>query len=501
MDRTAKARGTVSLVGAGPGARDLITLRGLECLRAAEVVVYDDLASPALVDEAPAAAERIYAGKRGSEKAMEQAELCALLVERARAGRRVVRLKGGDPFVFGRGAEEAEALAAAGIRFEIVPGVSSALAAPAYAGIPLTHRELAQGFEVWSGHDGQLPGARTAVVLMGTRRLAENAALLERAGYASDLPAALIERATTARQRTVVATVGTIAEAASAAAIASPAVLVAGATVPLRDRLRWYEARPLFGRRVLVTRARHQAAETCRALEAAGAETIAMPTIAIVAPEDPEPLRRAVRELGRYRLLILTSANAVAPLCRELDAVGLDARAFAGLRLCAIGPGTAAALDEALGLRADLVPADHRAEGILEALAGEPVAGVRVLLPRAERARELLPDELRARGAEVDVVPAYRTVPAPVEETRAGLEALERGEVDTLTFTSASTAESFAALLGPRLAELCAGKLCVAIGPVTRDACTKVGLEVDVMPEHYTIEAMVEALAAHLRPR
>jgi uroporphyrinogen III methyltransferase/synthase len=497
--RAPAPRGRVSLVGAGPGARDLITVRGLECLRAAEVVVHDDLASASLLDETPASSERIYAGKRGSAKTIEQAELCALLVERARAGKRVVRLKGGDPFVFGRGAEEAEALAEAGVPFEVVPGVSSAIAAPAFAGIPVTHRELSDGFEVWTGHEARPPRARTLVLLMGTRRLEENTAMIERAGYPASLPAALIERGTTARQRTVVATLGTIAAEASARGFGSPAVLVVGETVALREKIRWFEARPLHGRRVLVTRARHQAGETCRALEAAGAETVAMPTIAIQPPGDLGPLREAVRSLARYQYLILTSANAVPPLREALEEAGLDARALAGLRICAIGPGTAAALRERFGIRADLVPADHRAEGILEALAGEELGGARVLLPRAERAREILPETLRARGAEVDLVVVYRTgIPGP-EELRAGLEALERGEVDTLSFTSASTVESFAALLGPRLAELGAGKLVVAIGPVTRDACRAVGLEVQVMPERYTIEAMVEALCTHLR--
>jgi uroporphyrinogen III methyltransferase / synthase len=490
------APGKVWLVGAGPGAPDLITLRALRCLQRAEVVLYDELCSPELLAEAPESAEQISVGKRGEHKTMPQEEITRLLVERALQGKRVVRLKGGDPFVLGRGGEEAEGLVAAGVPFEVVPGVTSAVAVPAFAGIPLTHRELAGGFEVWTGHGEEPTPARTAVVLMGMRRLAENVERLRRAGWADDVPAAVVQWGTLPRQRTVVSTLAGIAEAA--AGMESPAVLVVGEVVKLRERLSWFERLPLFGVRVLVTRSRQQAAETCRALEELGAEAVVMSTIAIRPPDDPEPLRRAGRELGPYDWGIATSANSVEPLHRALDEAGLDARAFGRARLCAIGPGTAAALAK-LGLRPDLVPDDHRAEGILAQLGGEDLAGKRVLIPRAKVARELLPEQLAARGARVEVVVAYQTGHADEADAQPGLRALEAGEVDVLTFTSASTAEGFAAILGDRLPALCAGKLVVAIGPVTRDACEKLGLHVQVMPERYTISGMVQALAEHLR--
>ncbi len=495
--------GKVSLVGAGPGAPDLITVRGRRCLREAEVVLHDGLVSRELLAEAPASAERIDVGKRHGAESVRQEEIGRLLVEKAREGKRVVRLKGGDPFVFGHGGEEAEVLAAAGIAFEVVPGVSAAVAAPAFAGIPLTHRALAGGFEVWSGHDPASASAlpRTVVVLMGVRRLEENVARLLAAGRAGSTPAALVEQGSLACQRTVVATLETIAGQARAAKLASPAALVVGEVVRLREQLAWFERAPLFGLRVLVTRTREQARETCRALEELGAQTVVMPTIALVPPEDGEPLRRAVRELASYRFVVLTSANAVAPLKTALAEAGLDARALAGATLCAIGPGTAAAALAELGLRADLIPADHRAEGLLELLTAERVRGQRVLIPRAAVARELLPEELAARGAEVDLIPVYRTVLPDPAETRGGLAALEAGEVDVLTFTSASTAENFAAILGSRLAALTAGRLVVAIGPVTRDACERVGLKVDLMPASYTIHAMTAALVQHVAAR
>lgn len=487
--------GIVYLVGGGPGAVDLITVKGLRCLQRADVVLYDDLSSRALLQEAPAAAEQVYVGKRRGHKAMGQDQVCELLVEHARQGRRVVRLKGGDPFVLGRGGEEAEALARAGIPFEVIPGVSAAVAVPAYAGIPLTHRDLADGFEVYTGHGNVDPtaGRRTVVVLMGVRRLAENVEQLLRQGYPEDLPAAVIQWGTVPRQRTVVSTLQRIAEEASDAE--SPAILVVGKVVELRERLSWFEHRPLFGLRVLVTRTRHQAPETCRLLEELGAATVEMPTI-VIKPVNPEPLRRAIRRVQDYDYLILTSANALEPLRQTLVDEGLDSRALAGLTICAIGPGTALALSE-IGIQADLVPEDHRAEGVLDLLDAERVRGKRVLLPRAARAREILPETLRERGAEVDLIQVYETgLPEP-EAYRAGLDRLERGEVDVLSFTSASTVDNFAAIVGPGLHDLCAGKMVLAIGPITKEACERVGLHVDVMPETYTLPAMVEALAEH----
>lgn len=491
-----KSYGVVFLVGAGPGAPDLFTLRGQDRLGRAEVVVYDDLCPPDLVAMAPGEAERIYVGKREDRKTLQQNEICDLLVRRAKKGQTVVRLKGGDPFVFGRGGEEAEALALAGVPFEVVPGITSVVAAPAFAGIPLTHREHADGFEVISGHRPDTPPRLTAVVLMGMRRLADNVALLRRRGYAGDLPAAVVRRGTTASQQTVVATLDTIAEAA--AGMGSPAVLVVGTVVGVRERIAWAESMPLFGQRVLVTRARHQAAGTCRLLESLGAETVSMPTIAIRPPADPEPLHRAAGSLGDYDYLVLTSANGVEALFQAMDNRGVDSRALAGVCICAMGPGTSKAL-AAHGVLADLEPEEHRAEGILELLDEARIRDKRILLPRAAVAREILPDTLRQRGALLDLVEAYRTGIPGEDETARGVAALERGQVEIITFTSASTAQNYAAILGDRLDALSAGKLVVAIGPITRDACLALGIKVDLMPPKYTLPAMVDSLVEYLK--
>ena len=489
------SKGIVYLVGGGPGAPDLITVRGRRCLRRAEVALYDDLSGRSLLEELSPGAEPVYVGKRQGRSAMSQQEICELLVHHARQGKRVVRLKGGDPFVFGRGGEEALALARAQISFEVVPGVSTAVAVPAFAGIPVTHRGLCDGYEVFTGHkEPAQPPTTTAVMLMGMRRLAANVELLLARGYAGDTPAAVIQWGTLARQKTVVATLERIAEAA--AELGSPGVLVVGQVVTLRRQLSWFERRPLFGKRVLVTRARHQAAQTCELLQDQGAEPVTLPTIAINPPDDAEPLRAAARELGSYHYSIFTSANTVDALAAAMEQQGLDSRALAGQTICAIGPGTAKALGR-LGLRPDLVPQDHRAEGILELLTEQRVAGKRVLLPRAAVARQILPETLRQRGARLDLVTAYVTGLPPAEQTAAGLARLRAGEVDVITFTSASTAQNFGALLGQDLQRLCQGKIVVAIGPITADACRDVGLEVEIMPPRYTLPAMVQAMVEH----
>ncbi len=490
-----ESKGIVFLVGAGPGAPDLISVRGRRCLREADVVLHDDLSYPELLDEAPAAAERVYVGKRHGKATMEQAEICALMVREAGQGKRVVRLKGGDPFVFGRGGEEAAALVAEGIPFEVVPGVTSPVAAPAFAGIPITHRDHADGFEVLTGHRPTEYPRMTTVVLMAMKHLAQNVEVLRRRGIAGDTPAAVVRWGTLPGQQTVVATLDTIAEAARD--IGSPAALVVGGVAGLAGQLGWFERKPLFGKRVLVTRSRHQAATTCRLLEQLGAETVALPTIQIRPPDDDGPLLAAVGQLSTYDYIVLTSANTVDAVARAMETAKLDSRAMAGARVCAVGPGTAKAL-AAMGIRADLVPTDHRAEGLLNLLDEEAVRGKRVLLPRAAVAREVLPNTLRARGASLDLVVAYVTALPDEDAARAGLKRLRAGEIDVLTFTSASTVDNLAAMVAPDLPALCKGKTVVAIGPITRDACEEAGLTVDVMPDRYTLPAMIEALVKHL---
>ncbi|MCY3919285.1 MAG: uroporphyrinogen-III C-methyltransferase [Chloroflexi bacterium] len=504
---SAEASGSVSLVGAGPGDPGLITVAGRERLRRADVVVYDRLAHPALLAEAPAAAERIYVGKAPSEHAVAQDEIGRLLVDRARAGKRVVRLKGGDPFVFGRGGEEADDLVAAGVDFDVVPGITSAVAVPAYAGIPITHRDAASSFAVVTGHEAPgkpasridwaalATGVDTLVFLMGRRALAGIAARLIAEGRDPATPAAAIEWGATPRQRTVAAPLAELAAAAEAAALVPPAVIVVGQVAALRDRLRWYDGRPLFGKRVLVTRTRAQASTLSRALREAGAEPIEFPAIEIV-PCDPAPAVAAAGRLsdGRYDWAVFTSANGVAAFRRALEAAGLDARAFGGVRLAAIGPATAEALD-ALGLRADVVPDRFVAEALADALEPRIAAGERVLLPRAAGSRDVLPSRLRAAGAEVEDLPVYESR-RPAEPDPAVVARIEAGEIDIATFTASSTVRGCLDLLGGR-AELLREVTIACIGPITARTATEAGLRVDVVAREHTIPGLMAALLEH----
>lgn len=484
----------VYLIGAGPGDPNLITVKGVECLRRADVVVYDRLVAPALLDYAPAHAEKIYVGKASGEHTMSQAEINALLIEKARAGKIVARLKGGDPFVFGRGGEEALALAEAGIAFEIVPGITSAIAAPAYAGIPVTHRGVAASFVVATGHRDerfQVSGFKfedvdTLVFLMGVENLASIVTSLLESGHDAMTPATLVRWGTTPQQQTIVGNLGNIVERARA--LKPPAVLVVGDVVNLRERLQWFENRPLFGKRILVTRAREQASELARRLAELGAEPIEFPTIRIAPLDDYAQLDAALAQ--KYDWVIFTSVNGVRFVWERLTALGRDARAFAGARLAAIGSATAEALAQH-GLRADFVPREYVAEA-LAAQIGD-VRGQRILLPRADIARETLAHELRARGAHVDDIAAYRTVTIAASDPRAQeiRAQLERGEIDAITFTSSSTVRGFINCQLPidnfQLTIAC-------IGPVTARTVRELGLRVDVVAEEYTIAGLVAAL-------
>jgi uroporphyrinogen III methyltransferase/synthase len=484
---------TVYLVGAGPGDPGLITVRGAELLRSADVVVYDRLVSSALVDLVPAGAERVYVGKAPGAAELDQAAINALLVDRGHTAATVVRLKGGDPFVFGRGGEEAEALAAANISFEVVPGVTSALAAPAYAGVPVTHRGHSTHFTVVTGHeDPAKDGADvdwealaraggTLVILMGAGRIAEIAAGLQAGGLPPSTPAAAVRNGTRPDQRTTRATLGTIA----AAEVEAPSAIVVGAVAELD--LAWFETRPLFGRRIVVTRAREQASGLRSRLEALGAAVLELPAIEL------EPIDVTLPELAAYDWLVFTSANGVAAFFeRGLAPAERDARALAGLRIAAIGPGTAAAL-ATRGVRADLVPDRYVAEALIDAFPPSSRAGARVLLARAERARDALPDGLHERGYEVDVLPVYRTVAGTPDPD--ALERVRRGEVDAITFTSSSTVDNLCDALGtlpdPQ-------PLVVSIGPVTSNTAKERGLRVDAEAVEHTIDGLVESLLAAL---
>jgi uroporphyrinogen III methyltransferase/synthase len=489
---------TVHLVGAGPGDPGLLTVRALELLRAADVVIYDRLSQESLLDLAPAA-ERIDVGKAPRHVRMTQSEINDLLIERGRRGETVVRLKGGDPFVFARGGEEAAALVGAGVPFEVVPGITSAIAVPAYAGIPVTLRHSSTSVTIVTGHeepgiDG-IEGAEgtvdweavarvggTVVVLMGVARIGRIAAELMAAGRSPDTPVAAVQWGTRPEQRTVRATLSTIADQA----LGTPSTIVIG-EVAASD-LAWFENRPLFGRRVVVTRAREQAGELVMRLQAQGAATVEVPAIEIRDPADGgAALAAAVDRLGDYDWVVLTSANGAR---RLLDAVrdrGRDARAFAGARLAAIGPGTAEALAGA-NLEVDLVPPRFVAESLLDALPAPSATRGRLLLVRAAVARDVLPEGLRGKGWDVDVIEAYRTEQAPLAEEQAAAVAA----ADVVTFTSSSTVSNFLAGMAGRPIP----PVVAAIGPITAATVREHGQAVDVEAEVHTIDGLVDALVA-----
>jgi uroporphyrinogen III methyltransferase/synthase len=485
---------TVYLVGAGPGDPGLMTARALALIAAADVIVYDRLIPESALDGARAGAKLLYVGKEAGAASTSQADIDRLLCEHGARGLEVVRLKGGDPFVFGRGGDEAEALQAAGIRYEVVPGVTAGIAAAAYAGIPVTHREAASAVAFLAGHENPckdgpaldwralaaFPG--TLVVYMGVRQLGAIAQRLIEGGRSAHEPAALVQRATFSDQRTVHATLGTIAELAEREQIKAPAIAMFGPVAALHERLGWFEQRPLFGFSVVVTRARPQAGGLVEALRALGAGVIEAPAIRIRALDGPAP------DLQRYDLVCLTSPNGVQALFARLDAAGLDARALAGARVAAIGPGTAAAL-RAHGLTADVVPQRFVAEGLVEALADVPVR--RALIARAAQARDVLPDALRERGAEVDVLALYETLTDELSE--AQLAAVARA--DYITFTSSSTVHSFLSAVGgaARIDGRCR---LVSIGPVTTATLHEHGLTAHVEASRHDIDGLLDALAA-----
>jgi uroporphyrinogen III methyltransferase / synthase len=477
---------TVYLVGAGPGDPGLITVRGLELVRRAEVLVFDRLIGNELLDEAPPGCILIDASKRPDHHTMTQDEIDACLVEHGSAGRLVVRLKGGDPFVFGRGGEEALALSAAGVPFEVVPGITSAIAAPAYAGIPVTHRNVAAMMAIVTGHER--PGKETSeidwdvlarfggtlVFLMGVGRLAAIAEALIAAGKDPATPSAVVQSGTLPAQRTVTAALSEIARVARDAGIQAPAVTVVGAVAGLRDGIAWAEARPLHGRTIAVTRARAQASALVSRLRELGARVIEAPTIRIE-PIAGEPLRAA-----DYDLVCVTSTNAPRLL---LDRLGGDARALAGVRIAAIGPGTASAL-RACGIVADVVSERFVGEGLLEAL-GSDLAGQRVLVARAQDARDALPDGLRAAGAHVEIVALYRTLREAPRDLDAALSA------DAVAFSAASTVRNLAAALDGRSP---ADVRAISIGPVTSEAIREHGFELVAEAEQHDLDGLVETI-------
>lgn len=503
--------GIVYLVGAGPGDPGLLTQKGAACIKKAQVVVYDYLANPELLALAPASAERIYVGKKGGDHTMGQDGINQLLCDLAASGKIVTRLKGGDPYVFGRGGEEASALRQQGHAFEVVPGVTSAIAAPSYAGIPVTDRRATTEVAFITGHEdptkpgstinwASLSGIGTLVFLMGVKNLPHICKQLIAHGKPSDTPAAAVRWGTTPRQRTISGTLADLPDKVREAGLKAPAITVVGQVVSLREELLWFEHLPLFGKRVVVTRTREQASQLSAQLRELGAEVLEIPTIAVQPPADSLPLAKACASIEDYDWLVFTSPNGVQAFFAALEAAGKDCRALHKAKVAAIGPATGKVVAQR-GVKPDVVARTFVAEGLLEALSDYDLNGAKVLLPRAAQAREVLPETLASRGAQVEVVPAYETV-APEGSAQALKQAMDDG-FDAVTFTSSSTVTNFLALLDKTgrqelIHRTQSGDTVVAsIGPITSQTARDEGLDIQVEPGAYTIDDLVEALASH----
>jgi len=496
---------TVYLIGAGPGDPGLITVRGRECISLADVVIYDYLANDELLKYAKPDAELIYAGKIGGAHNHAQAQINELLVAKAAAGKRVARLKGGDPFVFGRGGEECEALVAAGISFEVVPGVTAGIGAAAYAGIPLTHRQVTTSVAFVTGHEHPEKddtaidweklslGSGTVVFYMGVKNLPQITANLMAHGRSPDTPVALIRWGTRAEQEVMTGRLADIAEKVRRSGFKAPAITIVGEVVNLREKLRWFDNRPLFGKSFLVTRAADQAGEFSRLLAVQGARVFECPTIALVEPDSLAELDAAIAVISSYDWLILTSGNAVRHFFSRLYARGLDARALAACRVAAVGPKSAAAVRE-YGIIPDLVPADYKAEGVVAEFGRLDICGKKILFPRADKARELIPATLAKMGAFVSAPVSYCNR-LPEALPHEALLALEERRIDCVTFTASSTVENLSAILGEnRFLRLLDGVKVASIGPITTKTCLDLGLQVDIEPEQYTLEKMTEQI-------
>jgi uroporphyrinogen III methyltransferase/synthase len=498
----------VYLVGAGPGDPGLITVKGKECIQKADVLIYDYLASPDLLKYASKSAQLIYVGKKGGDHTLPQEQISELLVAKAKTGAIVTRLKGGDPFIFGRGGEEAEELAAAGIAFEIVPGVTSAVAAPAYAGIPLTHRQFTSTVAFITGHEDPskdessidwaslAKGIGTLVFFMGVKNLPNIVDQLIRHGLSPNKSVAVVRWGTTPAQVTVTGTAANIVERVRRAGLKAPAIIVVGDVVRLRETLQWFETRPLWGKRIVVTRAREQASDLIRVLTDLGAECLECPTIEIAAAENPGPLDQAIANLAAYDWLVFTSANAVSHFFERLFEANHDLRALHHIRTAAIGPATAGRLFE-FGLRSDIVPDSYRAESVVDAFRNQRLSGKRILLPRAKEARPILPAELAKMGAHVDEVTVYETRSVP-ENAEMITEQLSQKRIDLITFTSSSTVKNFKALIPTEMFQsLMRDVPTASIGPITAETAAELGFEVTIVADTYTIPGLCEAILRH----
>jgi len=503
--------GKVYLVGAGPGDPGLITVKGLECIQKADVIIYDYLASASLLKYASEDAELVYVGKKSGHHTRPQAEINELIVAKAKQGLAVIRLKGGDPFVFGRGAEEAEVLNKENIPFEVVPGVTSAVAAPAYAGIPLTHRGFTSTLAFVTGHEAPnktesninwealAKGIGTIVFFMGVKNLPNITQQLLANGMSASMPVALVRRGTMPDQVTITGTLDTIVQKVQAAGLKAPAIIVVGKVVRLRETMQWFENRPLLGKKVVVTRAREQASDLVKQLSDLGADCLEYPTIKIVPADDLRPLDAAIKNLGAYNWLVFTSVNGVDFFFKRLFEQDKDVRALKNVRTASIGPATADRLFD-FGVKSDIIPENYRAESVVEAFTSIDVKGKKILLPRAREARPILPEALTKMGAAVDDVTAYGTI-AVGDNVEMLLEQLEDSAVDLITFTSSSTVKNFKALLPPEKFESLRKSVTIAsIGPITTETAEQLGFTVQITAKEFTIPGLCTAIRQYFSP-
>ncbi|HIE41898.1 MAG TPA: uroporphyrinogen-III C-methyltransferase [Nitrospinaceae bacterium] len=495
-------KGKVVLIGAGPGDVGLLTLNGKHWLQKADVVLYDHLVNPEMIRFTKKSAEMIYVGKKGGIASMEQERINRLLISKAHEDKIVVRLKGGDPFIFGRGGEEIQAIQAAGIPFIIVPGVTSVTGVAAYVGIPLTHRHLSSTLSIITGSNEKNQGdihidwekiasrSGTLVFLMGARKLPQIVEKLIHFGKNPDTPIAIVQWGTTARQKTWIGTLGTIVEISAKDKILPPALTIIGEVVNLKSTIEWYEKLPLFGKTIVVTRKGDQANSMIDRLHELGAEPFFFPVIETIAPDDWTPLDNALKTLSKYDGLIFTSVNGVRFFAERIKAVEQDIRELKGVRIFTIGPKTAEAVRD-LGIRVDVVPENFVAESLIASM--ENIKGQRFLIPRATVAREILPEQLRKMGAIVDVAPAYQTV-LPSQPVDTLEKRLKEGSIDVITFTSSSTVTNFLTLIGKKLLPEIKKVTIACIGPITAKTAREAGLNVKIMPEQYTVSSLMDAI-------
>ncbi|AGB41203.1 uroporphyrin-III C-methyltransferase [Halobacteroides halobius DSM 5150] len=500
--------GKVYIIGAGPGDEGLITAKGLKIIKQADVILYDRLANPKLLNQAQEEAQLFYVGKKAGEHYRTQTEINQLLIEQAQAGKLVARLKGGDPFIFGRGGEEATTLVEAGIEFEIIPGITSPIAVPAYAGIPLTHRDFNSSVAFVTGHESptkdqsqvnwsQLAtGVGSLVILMGVRKLPQIVPQLIDAGRDRQTPVALVRWGTRAKQETLVGTLENIVSKVEEANFKPPAIIIVGEVVKLRKKLNWFEKKELFGKSIVVTRPQKQAQDFCQSLATAGAKVIEAPAIEIKPPVDYQELDNKLEQLKSYDWVIFTSVNGVKYVIERLFSLGEDVRALAGVKLCAIGSKTAAKL-KSYGLRVDYIPEDYVSESILAGFSEQDLTSKKFLLPRANLARAALKEGLLDLGAEVDNITAYQTVEG--SGNNQVIKRLKEGEIDLITFTSSSTVRNFMNGLGSNYKKLLRGVDIACIGPITAGTARKYGLTVEIIANEYTIAGLTEAIKKYYR--